>query len=104
MRTAQTAARRWTVRTVSDNQPYIRTCINKCGGHSCCNCCGKAPNTHIIKDDKTLSYRLVYKRDCCYETQFQKPQDCMYLQGKTRAQWLEEEKEKHNGRLQKKTD
>lgn len=86
------------VTAMSDNQPYIRTCINKCGGHSCCNCCGKAPNTHIIKDDKTLSFRIVYERNCCYETQFQKPQDCMYLQGKSRAQWMSEIYGGNNGK------
>lgn len=104
MRIALTAVQKWTVAVMLNGQPYIRTCINKCGGHSCCNCCSNAPNRHIIKNDNTVSYRLVYDENCCYNTLRKKPQECMYLRGKTRAQWLEEEKEKHNGRLQKKTD
>ena len=73
----------------------FKLCIQECKGKSCCNCCGNAPNLHRVKDDTSISFRLVYERDCCYKSRQYNPEQCMHLQGKSREQWLKEETEKH---------
>lgn len=76
----------------------FRLCIQQCSGKSCCNCCSKAPNLHRVSPyDSGISFRLVYSRECCYNSRRNKPQECMYLQGKTRRQWQKEQLEQTDG-------
>lgn len=65
----------------------ITPCIGPCMGLSCCNCCGKAPAMH--RTGNHIPFRM-YDKECCKRTRVGKPESCMQLQGKTRAEWLNE--------------
>lgn len=80
-----------------ENHHDREPCISKCQGQSCCDCCGKAPAMHRCGPD-CIPFQL-YDPDCCANTRWTKPEDCMFLCGKTRDEWLKEpteEKENHH--------
>lgn len=70
------------------NMIRLEPCTSRCRGQSCCNCCGKAPGMHKCGCEY-LPFQQ-YSRDCCAWCQWEKPEQCMFLQGKTRYEWMEE--------------
>ena len=44
---------------------------------------------HFVYSSGTLWQR--WDRDCCWRSRLNKPEECMYLQGKTREEWMEED-------------
>ena len=51
-------------------------------------CCGRAPGMHFVWPSGTLWTR--WDPPCCWRSQLERPEGCMYLQGKTREEWMEE--------------
>lgn len=66
----------------------IEPCTGPCRGQSCCNCCGEAPAMHRTDGGRRF---IRWDRECCRRCQADKPEECMYLQGKTRDEWMEED-------------
>lgn len=64
------------------NVECIEPCASKCRGQVCCNCCGKAPAMHRRDSVDAFS---VYSRECCRRTRSKKPNECVFLCGKTEA-------------------
>lgn len=71
----------------TQKQIELELCNSTCKGKSCCNCCSKAPNLH---PKNACTAKDVYEMNCCFETRWHTPGECMYLQGKTRQQWQNE--------------
>ena len=67
----------------------LEPCTARCRGQSCCNCCGEALALH-----RTDSGRWFERWDaqCCHQTRLDKRDQCMHHQGKSREEWMEEQK------------
>ena len=71
-----------------DNLLKLEPCTSKCHGRSCCNCCGRAPGLH--KGFKESLFQP-YDRGCCRNCRREKPEQCMFLQGRLRNEWIKED-------------
>ena len=67
---------------------WLEPCDRACHGQSCYNCCGEAPGMHFVSVSGTLW--TPWDKECCSRCKGKGPDGCMYLQGKTREQWMEE--------------
>lgn len=77
---------------MTDRSVELRPCEGPCRGLCCCDCCGEAPGMHAAG----WQYRPWQRWDdgsCCRRCCAEKPAACMYLQGKTRPEWMEEKNE-----------
>lgn len=64
----------------------LECCPGRCRGKSCCNCCGEAPALHRTDGGRWFER---WDAQCCHQTVSDRPTQCMYLQGKTREEWME---------------
>ncbi|GBF70754.1 hypothetical protein LAWASA_3489 [Lawsonibacter asaccharolyticus] len=66
----------------------LEPCTGPCRGLSCCNCFGEAPALHRIGGGRWFDR---WAPQCCHSTRLGAREKCMYLQGKTREEWMEED-------------